>query len=671
MLSVRGEPPPPPPRACFGRDELIEKVVGLAENLEPVALIGAGGIGKTSIALSVLHHDGIKKRFGDHRRFIRCDQFPASRSHLLNKLSKVIGAGVKNPADLTPLRSCLSSNKMILFFDNAESILDPHGTDAQEIYSLVEELSRFDNISLGITSRISTVPPHFKRPIVSTLSMESACDIFYGIFENGGRSDIINDLVRQLDFHALSITLLATTASHNMWDYDRLAKEWGIHRGRVLRTDFNESLAATVELSLTSPTFHKLGPDARDLLGVIAFFPQGVKEDGVDWLFPSISNRNIIFDKFCTLSLTYRSNGFITMLAPIRDYLSPPDPKSSPLLCATKERYFGRLSAGADPRKPGFEEGRWIVSEDVNVEHLLVTFTSIDKTSDVVWDACNHFLRHLYWCKTRRTVLGPEIEGLPDDHLSKSKCLIGLSQLSRSVGDYAEQKRLLTLTLALKRGRDDFEVARILRRLSGANRSLGCRKEGIQQVKEALEICERLGNTVEQANCLDDLSRLLHSDKQLDAAEEAASRAITLLPEKGQEFRVCQSHRCLGNIYRSKGEREKAISHLEIALEIASCSDWHSELCWINHSLAKLFLDEERFEDANTQIEQAKSRVLNDPYSLGRMMEVQAAIWYRQRRLEDATSEVLGALEIYEKLGASRDAGGCKDLLRNIEQAMK
>ena len=59
----------------------------------------------------------------------------------------------------------------------------------------------------------------------------------------------------------------------------------------VLRADCNESLDATIELSLASPMFQKLGPDARDLLGVIAFFPQGVDENNVDRLFPNISNR--------------------------------------------------------------------------------------------------------------------------------------------------------------------------------------------------------------------------------------------------------------------------------------------------------------------------------------------------------------------------------------------
>jgi tetratricopeptide (TPR) repeat protein len=81
--------------------------------------------------------------------------------------------------------------------------------------------------------------------------------------------------------------------------------------------------------------------------------------------------------------------------------------------------------------------------------------------------------------------MGPKIEGLPDSHRSKPMCLY---------------------------------------------------KEGIQQVREALEIHERLGDAVDQANRWGSLAKLLSSDGQLDAAEEAESRAFGLLPEKGEEF---------------------------------------------------------------------------------------------------------------------------------------
>jgi tetratricopeptide (TPR) repeat protein len=666
-----GEFPPPAPRDCFGRDELIEKVIRLAENLEPIALLGAGGIGKTSIALTVLHHNRIEQRFGENRRYIRFNQFPASRAHFLARLSKVIGAGVRKPGDLTPLRPFLSSKEMFIVLDNAEFILDPKGTNAKEIYSVVDELCQFPTISLCITSRITTVPPRCNRPEIPTLSVEAACDIFYRIYGGDRRSSIITNLLKRLDFHALSITLLATVASHNAWDYDQLVDEWNTQRVLLLQTEYNGGLAETIELSLSSPTFCSLGPNARDFLGVIAFFPQGVNEKNLDWLFPTISDRKNMFDTFCRLSLTYRSNGFVTMLSPIRDYLSPRDPRSSPLLSATRDRYFSRLSVDVDPKKPGFGETRWIVLEDVNVEHLIDAFTSVDEYTGDVWDACCHFMKHLYWHKPRYTTLTPKIEGLPGNHPHKPNCLSDLSRLIQQAGNHAEGKRLFIHTLRLERQRgDDFQVAQTLRHLSDVNRLLGLHEEGIQQTKEALEIFQRIGETNGQTRCLGDLAWLLFGDKQLDAAEEAASRALDLASEKDESYFVCQLHRVLGKISYSKGEKKKAVHRFETALVIASPFNWHEELFWIHCDLADLLCDEDEYDDATVHLQRAKSHAVDDAYRLAHAMHVQAAVWYLQSRLEEAKWEGLHALEIFGKLGV-KGAEACRDLLKTIEREMK
>ena len=668
VSSVPGELPPSPPRIFLGREELVEKVIHLSEQLTPIALTGAGGIGKTSVALTALHDDRTKERFGNDRRFIRCDGFPATRNHFLRQLSKVIGAGIENPENLDSLRSFISSKAMFIVLDNAESILDPQGPNARETHADVDELTRFDNICICITSRISTIPPDCETLEIPTLSTAAAYDTFYRIYKHGQRTDLINDILERLDFHPLSITLLATVAQESKWGPDRLTAEWERRRTGVLHVQHSGSLATAIELSLGSPTFQELGPDARSLLEIVAFFPQGVNEKNTSWLFPTVPNVQNIFDGFCNLSLAYRNNGIITMLAPLRDHLRLKDPASSRLLNATKEIYFTRLSGEVYPGDPGFEEARWITTEDVNVEHLLDIFTTIDPNSESIWDACAKFMAQLYWHRPRVVTLGPKIETLADDHPSKADCLFELARLFDSVGNSAERKRLLTHCLNLWRDQgDDLRVAQTLRALSYTNRRMDLHEEGIAQAEEASEIFKQLGCVVEQADSLVNLAWSLCDSRQLDAAEETGSRAIDLLPEKGEELLVCQAHRVLGNTYRFKGETKKAIQHFEVALGIASSLSMVVQLFWINFALAGLFTDEGQFEDAQTHVEHAKAHAVTDPFLLAYAVDQQARVWDGQGRFEEARSEAMRALDVFEKLGAAHDVEMSRRFLQRID----
>ena len=199
--SISGESPPPPPRDFFGRDELIEKIVGFVENLTPTALIGVGGIGKTSIVLTVLHHERIKEMFGENRRFIRCDQFPASSTYFLHR------CGCRKPrgphsATFVPLlqegahrpRRCRIHSR-------------PTGNECPgDLWVSEGAEPAGDHVSLHHI-------PYLYHPL--RLQDPRHPNAVNRVCEHSERPDLADDILKQLDFHPLSITLLATVASNN------------------------------------------------------------------------------------------------------------------------------------------------------------------------------------------------------------------------------------------------------------------------------------------------------------------------------------------------------------------------------------------------------------------------------------------------------------------------
>ena len=206
--------------------------------------------------------------------------------------------------------------------------------------------------------------------------------------------------------------------------------------------------------------------------------------------------------------------------------------------------------------------------------------------------------------------------------------------------------------------------------ISRTNWLLRLHKEGIQRAEEALGIYEGLDHTTGQTHSLQVLAWSLYNDKQLDAAEEAGSKAVHLLSDKGNRFLVCGCYRVLGNIYRSRGKTEEAIDYFKTALEIAIAFNWQHHLFWTCFSLAELFFSNNRFDCAHAYVERVKSHATNSPHRLGHAKRLQARFWYERRMLK-ANSEALGAIEVYEKIGAAKDVERCRSLLRKIERASR
>ena len=124
-------------------------------------------------------------------------------------------------------------------------------------------------------------------------------------------------------------------------------------------------------------------------------------------------------------------------------------------------------------------------------------------------------------------------------------------------------------------------------------------------------------------------------------------------------------------IYFATRRRQKAITHYETALVIASPFDWHDEQSQIHYSLALLFSNQHRFDDAHAHVEHAKSHAVNNPYHLGRAMGLRARILYEECKFKEAQSEALCAADVFEKFGATQDLEDCRKLLHNIEAGVR
>ena len=189
-------------------------------------------------------------------------------------------------------------------------------------------------------------------------------------------------------------------------------------------------------------------------------------------------------------------------------------------------------------------------------------------------------------------------------------------------------------------------------------------------MEEALAMYERLDDTARQAAVLLDLALLLVQDDQVNAAEEAASRAISL-SDKPKQRHVCIHHHILAHICQSRGEKEMAINHLNTAFRIAVSLNLWDEQAKILVCLVKLLHEAERFDDAQVHLEYLKSQAGSDPFNLGYAMVTQAHVWFHAGRFEEAKAEVLRATDVFEKIGVSvGSVAPCKTFLQYTEGEM-
>ena len=310
---------PGTPTKRLPREEIVNEVLDLTDQVASTALFGPIGVGKSFVARTLLDQERTQAKFGTNRHLMRCDNLTNSLDGFLERISDVINAD--RATNTAQLQSHLeSSPPFILLLDGVDLILDPLAPEAKEISATIEELGSYPHVCLVTTSRMNPEIPGFHRIEVPILSEDDARDMFYDLC-NLGRTSVVDDLIARLGFHPLSIDLLAKSVCENEWDEQTLLRALGADQTSSLKKKYREGLKDAIELSLRCPTIENLGTTARSTLEAIAGFPQGVEECRLENVFHSITGIAVVVDVLCRFFLIYREDGFVKMHSPFRFYI--------------------------------------------------------------------------------------------------------------------------------------------------------------------------------------------------------------------------------------------------------------------------------------------------------------------------------------------------------------
>ncbi|KAJ7243102.1 hypothetical protein B0H12DRAFT_1236529 [Mycena haematopus] len=274
---------PAAPKIFHGRDTELNQVLDiLAEPSARVAILGAGGIGKTSLAKVFLHHPTTVERYQNNRFFVSCDSVTTQldlasliASHLGLKLGSAGNAIKKVVQHFSEGPPCL------LVLDNLETAWEPleSRADIEEFLSLLTDVP---HLALIITMRGA------ERP-AKPLTQEAARQTFLDITDDVHDPQDIDKLLALTDNLALAVDLIA-----RLVDYEGCAtvlSRWAKEKTQLLSESHNKtkttSLEVSIVLSLHSPRVSSL-PGTKALLSLLSVLPDGISDTDLRQSAPEI-----------------------------------------------------------------------------------------------------------------------------------------------------------------------------------------------------------------------------------------------------------------------------------------------------------------------------------------------------------------------------------------------
>ncbi|KYF59639.1 hypothetical protein BE04_04860 [Sorangium cellulosum] len=295
-------------------EELAHALLG--DPAARIIVLGAGGIGKTTLTLAALHRREVEERYGTRRWFVRLDA-AYTADDAARSIREVLGVSSSGDA-LAEATAALANAPGVLVLDNLET---PWERELVATEALLGALAQIPSLRIVASARGGHKPAGVawsKAIQLAPFSLNTAEVLFGAIASEHAGDARVRPLLAKLGGVPLAIVLLARAAEG--YDLDNLAADLRARRTALLERrqatpDRLSSWAASVELSLAS---RRMTPGARRLGALLAALPGGIAVTDLEVVFAGGRDAARVLSQ---VGLAFFEGGRLQMLAPIREHM--------------------------------------------------------------------------------------------------------------------------------------------------------------------------------------------------------------------------------------------------------------------------------------------------------------------------------------------------------------
>jgi tetratricopeptide (TPR) repeat protein len=599
-------------------------------------------MGKTTLALSVLHASSVKQRY-PRRFFVSCEAV-TSADLLLAEIADVlhIPAAKRDAALYDTILLFLSEERTLICFDNFETpwaVAEPH----RKLEEVLEQLDRIVTLSILVTMRGTQRPASIRwsRPLflpLSPLSFDHTKEIYINIAEQ--YDNFAELLLREVGGVPLAATLLASQvqdgqSSRLLW------KRWEREKTSIFETgrrDRLSSLNISIQLSINSPRLKDV-PYAEKILSMISFLPTGLPEDSplMDSLERNLPENVSLYHAIQALqrvALVYldqnsNANRF-RILPPIRQYCLTQLSSEPELVKVLSMTYVQFINVNCDFADPFLQN--IVPPELINLHHILWTVLE-----DECLEKANVFsaaVDYTFWCVYLRLDIDTIIRLAIERGNNEDPALMG--SLYHTYGAFCFY----------------FD------RLDDARATLS----------QALVLHRKCGNQLGEGNDLRFLGDIYLRQSKLDKAEHHLDRALELHRKCGDQLEEGNDLWLLGDLYLRQSDFDKAEYYLDQALELhRKCGALINEGNDLR-ALGELYMQRSKLDKAEHHFGQALElhRKCGDQLGEGNDLWLLGDLYLRRSEFDKADYHLSQALELHRKCGDPLGEGNDLQLLRII-----